>query len=129
MVPVLLYAAPFFLLFEAAQLVVAERYLGVKQLERGIDPRELGPSETVSAGWTITLFAYWAWIGAMLVPGFGRAQIVCLLLVSLIGYSLRRNCPLKWVLVILTVEGAIRIGMLVSLMAMAWRRLGSPSFL
>jgi hypothetical protein len=123
LVPILTYAAPIFLLFEAAQLVIAERYLGVKQIERGLDPRELGPSEAIAAAWTGVLVAYWAWMGAMLVPGFGRAQVVCLLLVSLVGYGLRRNCRLKWVLVILTVEGAIRIGMLVSLMAMAWRRL------
>lgn len=123
LIPLLLYAAPLFLVFEAAQLVVAERYLGVKQIERGVDPRELGPGEGLAAAWTIVLMAYWVWIGAMLVPGFGRPQVLCLVLVSLIGYSLRRNVPLKWVLVVLTVEGAIRIGMLVSLMAMAWRRL------
>jgi hypothetical protein len=120
--PLLAYAAPVFLVFEAAQLVVAERYLGVKQIERGVDPRELGPSEPVAAVWSILLIVYWAWIGAMLVPGFARAQVACLLLVSLAGYSFRRNCRLKWVLVVLTLEGAIRIGMLVSIIAMAWRR-------
>lgn len=123
MIPLLVYAAPFFLVFEMAQLVIAERYLGVKQIERGEDPRELGPPEPIAAGWTLILIAYWAWIGAMLVPGFGRTQVACLLVVSLIGYTLRRNCALKWVLVILTVEGAVRIGMLVSIMAIAWRRL------
>ncbi len=123
MVPLLVYLAPLYLLFEGIQLVAAERYLGVKQIERGADPRELGPTELGSALWTLTLLSYWAWMGAMLVPGFGRAQVVCLLIVSFAGYTLRRNCSLKWVLVILTVEGAIRIGMLVSLLAMAWRRL------
>lgn len=121
--PLLVYLTPFFLVFEAVQLVVAERYLGVKQIERGTDPRSLGPSEPIAAGWTLALLLYWAWMGAMLVPGFGRAQVVCLLAVSFSGYALRRNCDLKWVLVVLTVEGAIRIGMLVSLIAMAWRRL------
>ena len=122
-VPIFVYAAPLFLVFEALQLVFAERYLGVKQIERGVDPRELGPGEAIAAAWTFLLLAYWAWMGAMLVPGFGRAQVLCLLAVSFIGYALRRNCALKWVLVIMTIEGAIRIGMLVSLMAMAWRRL------
>lgn len=124
-IPLLVYAAPFFLLFEAAQLVVGERYLGVKQIERGVDPRELGPPEPVAAGWVLCVLAYWAWMGAMLVPGFGRPQILCLLAVSIIGYAVRRNCPFRWVLVVLTIEGAIRIGMLVSLLAMAWRRMGS----
>lgn len=122
-IPLLVYAAPFFLLFEAVQLVVSERYLGVKQIERGIDPRELGPPEPLAAAWVLSALAYWAWMGAMLVPGFGRAQVVCLLAVSILGYIIRRNCPFKWVLVVLTIEGAIRIGMLVSLLAMSWRRM------
>ena len=125
-IPLLVYAAPFFLLFEAAQLVVSERFLGVKQIERGLDPRDAGPPEAVAAGWTLAILAYWLWMGAMLVPGFGRPQVVCLLAVSFLGYALRRNCPLKWVLVVLTIEGAIRIGMLVSLLAMTWRRLRLP---
>lgn len=122
-IPFLVYCAPVFLVFEAAQLVLAERYLGVKQIERGEDPRLLGPTEPVAAAWTILLVAYWAWMGAMLVPGFGRIQIVCMLLVTFIGYGFRRNCELKWALVVLTIEGAIRIGMLVSLIATALRRL------
>lgn len=121
-VPWMVYLAPFFLVFEAVQLVASERFLGIKQLERGVDPRETGPREGAAALWTLTLLVYWAWMGAMLVPGFGRAQILCLLAVSLLGYAVRRNCPLRWVLVVLTIEGAIRIGMLVSVLALAWRQ-------
>jgi hypothetical protein len=40
---------------------------------------------------------------------------------SLLGYVLRRACPLRWTLVILTFEGAIRMGMHVSLLMLAWR--------
>lgn len=122
-VPLLLFLAPLFIAFEAVQLVLSERLLGVKQIERGGDPRENGPGKRVAAFWTIALVFYWAWMGAMLVPGFGRAQIVCLLAVSFLGYALRRNCALKWVLVILTLEGAVRIGMLVSLLGSAARKL------
>jgi hypothetical protein len=46
-----------------------------------------------------------------------------LIVMTGLGYALRSSCGLKWVLVILTFEGAIRIGMLVSLFAMSWRRL------
>ena len=53
----------------------------------------------------------------------GRAQGLVLLAVSAIGYALRSASGLKWVLVILTFEGSIRIGMLVSLFAGTWRRL------
>lgn len=120
----LLYSlAPFFLAFELWQLVIAERYVGIKQIERGADPRELGLSEGIAALWSLTLFAYWAWMGLMLFQPWGRLQALFLIAVSLFGFMVRRGCGLKWILVVLTFEGAIRIGMLVSLCGIAWRRL------
>jgi hypothetical protein len=59
----------------------------------------------------------------LLIQPFGRGHGVLLLLLSAGGYGLRRNCNLKWVLVILTFEGALRIGLLLSLFVYAWRRL------
>lgn len=115
--------APAFLAFELWQLVIAERYVGIKQIERGSDPRELGLGEGVAALWSITLFAYWGWMVLMLVQPWGRLQVLLLLGVSAAGFAIRRGCGLKWVLVTLTFEGAVRIGMLLSLCALAWRRL------
>lgn len=123
MIPVLAYLAPLFLVFEGWQLVVAERHLGVKQIARNGDPRAEGPTEAVAAFWTLAIVAYAVWTLALLATGFARAQTLCLIAVTLVGYSLRRNCGLKWVLVVLTVEGAIRIGMLVSMLGVIWRRL------
>jgi hypothetical protein len=121
---VLLFAfAPLFLAFELWQLVIAERYVGIKQIERGTDPRELGLGQATAAGWSLTLFAYWAWMALMLVQPWGQLQVLTMIAVSVAGFMLRRGCPLKWLLVILTFEGAIRIGMLLSLCALAWRRL------
>jgi hypothetical protein len=40
----------------------------------------------------------------------------------MLGFSLRRGARFKWVLVILTFEGAIRVGLLLSLCVMVWRR-------
>lgn len=122
-VPLMAFLAPFFIFFEGWQLVIGERLLGVKQIARAGDPRDRGPSEPVAAFWTMALLAYGLWSLAMLATGFARAQVLCLIAATLIGFSLRRNCGLKWVLVILTIEGAIRIGMLVSLMGVVWRRL------
>ncbi len=122
-VPLLAFLAPLFLVFEGWQLILGERYLGVKQIARDGDPRELGPSEPVAALWSIMIGLYTLWVLAMAATGFARAQIICLLAVTLIGFSLRRNCGLRFVLVVLTVESAIRIGMLVSLMGLVWRRL------
>jgi hypothetical protein len=102
---------------------MAERHLGIKQIERGIDPRERGPGEFLSFAWGAGIVLYWIWMILMLIPKDGRIQVVCMLVVSLSGYSLRRNSALKWILAILTVEGAIRIGMIISLIGGAWRSL------
>jgi hypothetical protein len=115
--------APAWLLFEIWQLVISERYLGVKVIQQNTDPRQTGPREVVAFFWSTGLILYWLWMVMMLYQGIGRAQVVALLAVSLLGFSARRGCALKWVLVILTLEGAVRIGMLVSLSILAWRRL------
>ena len=122
-IPLLLWLAPLFLAFEAAQLVLAERYIGVKQLARHADPRDLGPRELVAFFWIAGIVIYWLWMLALVAPAFGRLQALCMLAVSVGGVSLRRQLGAKWCLVILTFEGAIRIGMIVSLLGAAWRRL------
>ena len=48
---------------------------------------------------------------------------VMLIGVTVLGFTIRRGCGLKWVLVILTFEGAIRIGMLLHLLGTTWREL------
>jgi len=115
--------APLFLAFEVWQLVVSERYMGVKQIRAGADPRELPMREGLAAFWSIGLIAYSLWMVTLLLHPVGRAQGFVLLLVTAIGYSLRTACGLKWVLVILTFEGSIRIGMLISLFGTSVRRL------
>ncbi len=118
-----LAAAPLFIVLELVQLVACERLLGLKRLASGRDPRSTPVKEPVAALWTILLFVYWIWIGLVLGGPAGRLQAVALFLVSLGGFVLRRNLTLKWILVVLTFEGAIRIGMLVSLCGVFWRQL------
>ena len=122
-VPDIAFAAPLFFLFEIGHLVPSEKYLGVKQIERGTDPRKNGPPPRLAAVWVLGWVFYWLWMGMLLQPSFARIHIVVLIVVSLVGYALRRNAGLKWILVILTFEGAIRIGMLLSLMGRMWRQL------
>lgn len=119
----MLFLAPLFLLFELWQLVICERYVGIRQIERNGDPRDIGPSEAVSFCWCGTLVVYWAWMVTLLFQSFGRVHGLALIAVSLIGYGLRRANGLKWLLVILTFEGAVRVGLLFSLCAYVWRRL------
>jgi hypothetical protein len=119
----LLLLAPLFFAFEVWQLVLSERYLGIKQIARGADPRTLGLSEVTACFWSLSLIAYWLWMTALLFLPLGRVHGLALLVTTTAGFSLRRGSPLKWVLVILTFEGAIRVGLLLSLCATAWRRL------
>lgn len=115
--------APLFLLFEVWQLIVSERYMGVKQIRVNADPRELPMAHWMANLWAGGLLLYFMWMFALLLHPVGRAQGVVLIAMTAAGYALRSSCGLKWVLVILTFEGAIRIGMLVSLFATSWRRL------
>jgi hypothetical protein len=120
-IPLMFWFAPLWLAFEAGQLVLAERHIGVKQMARGGDPRETGPGEVVAFCWVLAIVLYWAWMLAMVGPPFGRAQAVCMLAVSMVGAVLRRLLGLQWCLVILTLEGAVRIGMIISLFGALWR--------
>lgn len=118
----LLLLAPLFLAFEIWQLVLCERYLGIKQIARGADPRALGLSEVTAFFWSVTIILYGLWALALLVFPLGRVFGLGLLTLTAIGFSLRRGCPLKWVLVLLTFEGALRVAVLVSLCVTTWRR-------
>jgi len=115
--------APLFLAFELWQLVVSERYLGIKQIRVNADPRELPMASWMAASWAGGLLCYYIWMTTLLLHPVGRAQGIVLILVTGAGYLIRSTCGLKWVLVVLTFEGSIRIGMLVSFIAQSWRRL------
>lgn len=119
----LVYLTPVWMIAEIAQLVACERFLGVKQIEAGTDPRQHGPRESLSFAWSASLVLFWLWQLAMLLQPIGRGQVAAMIAITIVGYSIRRNCGLKWVLVVLTFEGAIRIGMLLSLAAVIWRRM------
>jgi hypothetical protein len=115
--------APLFLAFEFWQLVLSERYMGIKQIRVNADPRELPMSPRLAAAWSIGLLLYLPWMGSLLLYPVGRAQGVILLLVTAVGYGIRSSCGLRLVLVVLTVESSIRIGMLLSLLGMSWSQL------
>lgn len=119
----LLLLAPLFLGFEIWQLVLCERYLGIKQIARGADPRALGLGEITAFFWSLLIIFYGLWMLLLLALPFGRIFGLGLLGLSAMGFSLRRGSPLKWVLVILTFEGALRVAVLVSLCVTTWRRL------
>jgi len=117
------FLAPLFLIFEAWQLFLSERYLGIKQIARGADPREMGPTEAIAFFWSLGLLLYAAWMTALLFTPEGRVYGACLIATTLAGFAVRRNCGLKRILIVLTFEGAVRVGPLLSLCWVTWPRL------
>ena len=113
--------APLFLVFELWQLFMSERYLGIKQIARAADPREMGPGEADSFLWVSGIILYAFWAVALLAAPHARAEALGLLAATAIGYTVRRNCGLKWVLVTLSFEGAVRIGLVSTIAVEAWR--------
>jgi len=113
--------APIFLLFELWQLFLSERYVGIKQIRVNADPREQPMATWMAATWAGGLLVYFVWMVTLLFHPLGRAQGVVLLATTALGYSVRSTCGLKWVLVVLTFEGSIRVGMLLSLFLTTWR--------
>jgi len=102
---------------------MSERYLGIKQIARQGDPRLLGMHEVTAFCWSASIVIYVLWMASLFTLPFTRVHGLGLMAILAIGYQLRRNTTLKWILVILTFEGAIRVGLLISLVAVAWRRL------
>ncbi len=117
------FLAPVFLAFEVWQLAMCERYVGIKHIARGGDPREMGPSEWVACLWSSTLVVYGVWTILLLSSPGIRVYALGMVIVTAVAYPVRRNCGLKLILIVLTFEGAIRIGLLFALSFMAWRHL------
>lgn len=115
--------APLFFAFELWQLFIGERYLGIRRIRANVDPRELPMGRGTALLWAGGLLVYFVWMTSLLLHPVGRAQGFVLLATSAVGYALRAATPLKWTLVILTFEGSVRIGMLLSLGITTWRAL------
>jgi hypothetical protein len=112
--------APLFLAFEIWQLFMSERYVGIKQIARGANPREMGPNEAIACFWSSCIFLYSVWMLALLTSPKFRIYTLFLIGATGLGYSLRRNCGLKLILVVLTFEGAVRFAVLAPLSVVAW---------
>jgi hypothetical protein len=51
-----------------------------------------------------------------------RVFALALIAISAAGYAVRRNCGLNWILVVLTIEGCMRVAALAPLSELAWMR-------
>jgi len=114
----LVLLAPFFMVFDIVQLLVAERYIGVKQIRAGMHPLEMDrkPPDWAVFLWIAGLVALWLYMIALLFDPRGGLHGGIMLLVSVGGFALRRIMGIKWALVLMTIETAIRLGMLANLM-------------
>ncbi|MEM8549909.1 MAG: hypothetical protein AAGF10_03895 [Verrucomicrobiota bacterium] len=111
------YLAPLFIGFELVQLLAAERFIGIKQVRSGIHPLERTQRlpEWMSAIWLLGRLATWAFMILLLFDPQSAIQGFIMIGVTLVAIVLRRSMGLKWALVVMTVEGAIRIGLMINL--------------
>ncbi|MGE9296087.1 MAG: hypothetical protein ACQKBV_07370 [Puniceicoccales bacterium] len=114
----LILIAPLFMVFDIAQLLVAERYIGIKQIRTGLHPLEMDkrPPDWVVGIWVIGLAALWLYMIALVFDPRAGLHGGIMLAVSLASFALRRVMGLKAALVLMTIETAIRLGMLANLM-------------
>ncbi len=111
---------------EVAQLVLAERRIGVRQLRAGVDPRE-APPPPARIGWAWLALAALCHLYPLVLLTEGETRFfgLLMLLLGVVGFDLRRRGGLRWALVVLTLEGALRIGVMIQMFVLnAWY--GSP---
>ncbi len=115
---ILIYLAPFFIAFELVQLLVAERYIGIRQIRAGQHPLDAVKRlpEWCAALWVLGRALTWLYMLLLIFDPRAGVQGFLMFFVTLIAAGLRRKTGLKWTLVIMTVEGAVRMGMLVNIM-------------
>lgn len=111
---------------ELAHLVLAERRIGVRQIRAGIDPREAHPpANYIGWLWLALVAATQAYPVLLLLDGETRVFGLVMLLFGVVGFELRRWGGPRRALVILTIEGALRIGVIINMFVMNFLY-GSP---
>ncbi len=121
-----LWFAPLIILAELAQLVIAERHLGVAVMKSGLDPRARpGLSRAVGWLWFLCAALCIAYPGLLVFFGYSRFQALVMMLVTVVGFEVRRRTGVRRALMSLTLEGAVRIGMMAQMLGL-WVWFGSP---
>lgn len=129
----LIYLAPLIMLIDIAQLLAAERFIGVKAIRAGVHPldSERRLSSGVTMLWLIGLAVLWLYMALLVIDPRGGLQGALMLMVSVGGFALRRVAGLKWALVLMTIETAIRLGLLANMLMVVFffgGRLLPPSY-
>jgi hypothetical protein len=104
--------------FDFAQLLVAERLIGVRQIRKGRHPADEAPA--LGVGWLLLWLSGILYSATIMVLLLTHARLafhgIALLVISALGFAIRRNAGLKWGLVVMTVEGALRMGLVANLL-------------
>lgn len=105
------------MLIDIAQLLVAERFIGMKQIRSGEHPLDTArrPPTWAILLWLAAIGLLWLYIVLLAFDPRGGLQGGLMLLVSFAGFALRRVAGLKWALVLMTIETAVRLGLLANL--------------
>lgn len=99
---------------EIANLVICERYIGVKVFRAGLDPRvQPGPSRLVAIVWFLCLTLIVVYPLYLLFVPQARVFAYAMILFTVAGYVLRKRTGLRGALVVLTLEGALRIAAII----------------
>lgn len=118
----LIYLAPVFILFELLQLTIAERFIGIRQIRQGKNPLDSAVvgRNALAAVWLGCIVVYWAYMVLLAWDPRAGLQGILMILTSVAGLMLRRVLGIRFALVVLTLEGAIRIGLLANLLLAAF---------
>lgn len=117
-VMLLVSLAPVVMVLDLLQLVAAERYIGIRQMKAGEHPlRDAQPMPAPLTGlWLGAILFTWIYMFLLLTTAVTGFQGLFMLGVSFVAAHARHLMGLKWSLVILTIEGAVRIGLLANLL-------------
>ncbi len=113
MASIIVQISPAFAVFEVAQLFLAQRYIGIKQIRSNVHPLDgAAPSGLLAVAWLVAMLVDYAYQVLLLAqPELGvKVAAALLILVSIGGFALRRVCGLRWGLVVFTPECAARAG-------------------
>lgn len=104
--------------FDLLQLVVMERYIGPRVIRKGQHPVTLRepPTHWLSVGLLAGNVTMLGFNLLLLTHPDTAFQGLIVIFISSAGFSLRRVVGLKWGLVMMTLEGALRIGMMLNLL-------------
>lgn len=104
------------ILLEVILLLLAERKFGVRVIRGNEDPRDLLEAwpRWVAFFWICSYVVIFLYVLSLVLTEF-RLHGISLIVVTILGTLWRKFVSIKWILVLLTLESATRIGLYANL--------------